>query len=171
MPYVEVKIWIPESLSREKNLALLASLNSALAPYFVARNDETLILKFADLLRERTDDLPLTFIDLGTSGRLSERLFGFFRSPAGHSLRSRSEILVRVSREATEDPSNYPDHANEWLFVLLPSGEALVIGPKGKKSRTLPNPYPNPTLADRLAGYRAEMALKGWSELLTELTG
>lgn len=170
MPYIEVKTWIPETLSKNDERELIVKLDTVLGPYCVSRNDETLLGNFMGALHTQTRELGLTFLDLGTGGRLSERLFGALRSGENAALRSRSEVLTRISRSPEETASGFPASANEWLFAFLPSGEAVVIGPKGKKTRVLPNPYPNPALSDRLAGYRAEMALKVWCELLAEFS-
>lgn len=172
MPYVEVKLRIPATLPRERRLALLAKMNAALAPYSVARNGEDLARALLEALRGL--DGNFTLIDLGSAGRLAERLVGALRRDETRDLRARAEILTRLPADAeagseAADASGLPERASEWILILDPSGNAAVTGPRGKRARRLPNPYPNPALADRLGGYRAEMALKLWREMIVEL--
>jgi molybdenum cofactor synthesis domain-containing protein len=172
-PYVEVKVWIPESLGRERMLALLAKLNAELAPYSVARNEEDLGTKLLDALASRTGTLSLTFLDLGSQGVLAERLLGIFKSPKGRELQSRVEIMTRYGESGM--PEGLPEVASEWLFALFPDGKAAILGPEGRFIRELPNPYPraadeNP-LVDRLRRFRTEMTLKAWAELLLSARG
>jgi molybdenum cofactor synthesis domain-containing protein len=171
VPYVEVKIWIPKELARERRFACLAKLSAELAPYSVARNGEDLAGRFLTTIAKLPPDQGLTAIDLGSAGRLAERLISALRTDAGRELRSRTEILTRLPAPGSPDagPEGLPDHASEWLFALYPDGRVAVVSPRGKRVRTLPNPYPNPAMAERLGGYRAEMALKHWNEIVHEL--
>ncbi len=172
-PYVEVKIWIPNDLPTDRRLALLIKLESALTPYSVARNGEDLAARFAEALNTHTRGLLTHLYDLGTAGRLAERAHGMLRSEAGQDLRSRVEIRTRFPENPTlpKSPDGLdalPGHTPEWHFFAFSDGLIVVIGPHGKRERLLPNPYPHPALADRLAGYRAELALKTWTEMLEE---
>ncbi len=171
IPYVEVKVWIPKELARERRLALLAKLGAELAPYSVARNGEDLAERLFRTILATTAEHGVTFIDLGSAGRLTERLLGALRADAGRALRARTEILSRLPAPNSPDagPAGLPESATEWILALYPDGEVALVGPRGKRVRTLPNPYPSPALADRLGGYRAEMALKVWNELLADL--
>jgi nicotinamide-nucleotide amidase len=172
VPYVEVKIWIPKELARERRLALLARLNQELAPYSVARNGEDLAGRLLATLERTTGNQGLTFIDLGSAGRLTERLIGALRSESGRGLRARTEMLSRLPAAGSPEagPAGLPETLREWIFALYPDGEVAVVGPLGRLIQTLPNPYPSPALADRLGGFRGEMALKVWNEMLLHLT-
>ncbi len=168
VPYVEVKIWIPKDLARERRLALLARLNQELAPYSVARNGEDLAERLLATLTRTTGNEGLTFIDLGSAGRLTERLLGALRKDFGRNLRARTELLSRLPAAGSPEagPEGLPETLNEWIFALYPDGAVALVGPKGRRAQPLPNPYPSPALADRLGGYRGEMALKVWNEML-----
>jgi nicotinamide-nucleotide amidase len=171
VPYVEVKVWIPKNLTRELRLGLLSNLNAALAPYSVARGDETLTGKFENALLALPAEDRITVLDLGSAGRLSEKIIGILRGENAKPLRAKIEILIRMPTAASSvvTADEFPE-SDEWFFVLLPNGEAVVAGPRGKHIRTLPNPYPNPAMADRLGGYRSEMAMKVWTEILNSLS-
>lgn len=171
MPYVEVKIWIPPSLSPERRGDLLDRMNEALAPYSVARNGEDLAERFAATILDFPEKDRVTLLDLGSAGRLAERAIAMLRSERAKPLRERTEILTRLPADGSPiaTAADFPEFPSEWFFVLFPNGEVAVAGPRGKRVRALANPYPNPALAERLGGYRAEMALKSWCELVAEL--
>ncbi len=164
MPYVEVKIWFPLGYPREKKLALLAKLNSELAPYSVSRNGEDLGEKFLRAVAARADGLGVTVLDLGTEGVLTERLINLLKTETGRSVQSRVEILTRYSPTAKSD--ELPDSASEWILALFADGTVTGIGPKGKFSVLLPRPYAAPSLIDRLRKYHTELALRAWTEFL-----
>ncbi len=167
-PYVEVKIWIPEGFERGRELALLAKLNAELAPYSVARNGEDLAEKLLavieSVLPRLPADRPVTFLDLGTEGALTERLLTAFKTPRGRKLQPHLEILTRYENSATS--AGFAEKSAELFLGLFAGGEVAVIGPAGKAIRSLPTPYTTPALADRLRRYRTEMALKTWAEIL-----
>lgn len=171
MPYVEVKIWIPATIAPERRLELIAALDSALAPYSVARNGEDLADRLAKTLVARADLNRATLFDLGSSGRLSERAIAMLRSELAAPLRGRVDVLTQFPAPDASKTSTteFSLASSEWLFVLFANGEVAVVSPAGKRARALPNPYPSSALADRLGGYRAEMALKVWCELVAEL--
>jgi nicotinamide-nucleotide amidase len=173
MPYVEVKIWIPSGVSTLKRSELIANLDVALAPYSVSRNGADLATGFAEALRTGTENLPVHLLDLGTAGRLTERLVAMLRSDAGRDLSKRIEIETRIPgiSSAPGELEAIPSATPEWFFFVFADGEVTVVGPHGNRSRRLPNPYPSPALADRLGGYRAEVTLKAWTELLRVLHG
>jgi molybdenum cofactor synthesis domain-containing protein len=176
-PYVEVKVWFPETLGRGRELELLSKLNAELAPYSVARNEEDLGTKLLDALATHTGTLSLTFLDLGTQGVLSERLHGIFKTPKGRELQSRVEIMTRYGNSG--GPEGLPESASEWLFALFPEGKAAILGPEGRAVRDLPNPYARASaeaakgdgVGDRLRRFHAELALKAWAELLISAQG
>ncbi|MBS1961151.1 MAG: competence/damage-inducible protein A [Bdellovibrionales bacterium] len=171
MPYIEVKLWFPHGFAESRRAEAIASLDRALAPYAVARNGEDVGRRFfAALVRGVDPHAKIRFLDFGSSGRLAERLYGLLRGESGHSLRLRTEVVTRVS--TADAPffraSDLTANEDEWTFALYPDGEVAVAGPMGKFGRRLPNPYPSPALADRLGGYRGEMALLAFGELLDE---
>lgn len=164
IPYVEVKLWLPKDYAREKKLALLAKLNSELAPYAVTRNGEDLGDKLLDAISANTGTLEVTILDLGTEGILSERMLSLLKTEKGRTVQSRVEILTRYS--PTVSAEELPESASEWILALLPDGKVTAIGPNGKFIQSLPTPYSAPSMVDRLRRYRTELALRAWTEFL-----
>lgn len=164
-PYVEVKVWIPVEAGPARRTALIERLDSALAAYSVSRNGEDLWMRFARAIAGRATTGALVFRDHGSKGRLTERILTGLRANEALAFRDRVEIETQPFPGTRTDPFPDTDRAREWVFTLTPNGEAIVDGPFGKRTLALPNPYPNPSLADRLGGYRAEMALQAWTEL------
>ena len=71
-----------------------------------------------------------------------------------------------AARESTAD---FPRSVDAWFLFVFADGRIAISAPGGEALRTLPNPYPNPAMAERLAGFRAEMAMKEFREMIGEI--
>jgi nicotinamide-nucleotide amidase len=167
MPYVEVKLWLPDSISDQdvKTHPALLKFKMAIAPWLAFIENETLTDQLFKRLEEKTGTLPITFLDVGTKGLLTERLVTALKQPAGRKVSARIEIMTRY--EGGSDPETLPHQISEWYFGLFAGGKSLVLNPEGKKIETLPEPYTGPLMQDRLGRYHVEAALQTWIRALS----
>ncbi len=166
VPYVEVKIWIPPEYPADRELEVLARLESAIGAYSVVKNGGDLAQNFLAALADAPSPLPIHIFDFGTNGILTERIVEALKSPLGRELQPRIRISTHYSHE--ESAALFPGVPGETSFGLFSGGEILVLGPYGRTVGNLPTPYSAPEMKERLRRFHTEMALRAWTETLRD---
>lgn len=166
LPYIEVKLWIPEDeLPTPLSAQARGALDRVLAPYAIAKNDADLALHFVRQLSALDPSRSILIIDAGNNGALSSRIHPVLKTAPFESLRARLELLTRFVE--TDTPEQFPEISpSEWIFALLPQGKAVVISHLNKSVHEIDSPYTSPELRDRLNGYRTEKSLAFFSGVL-----
>lgn len=166
-PYVEIKVWVPES-GLAQVTPDLKRLEEAIRPWLMGKQGEDLAVMLAKVLDH---DEEIEILDSCTSGYLAERLSAVFRMPDFTKL-GRSVVLT------TE--WNSPEFPRDWIAQALEQADeqgmtlaVAGISPAGdwalglrqgnhRRCELLQSPYRNPELLERSRTYIVETALKLW---------
>jgi nicotinamide-nucleotide amidase len=156
-PYVEVKVWSPELAPH-----WLASLEQALAPWIMARNQEDL----AALLLEKVQAFAqIEIIDNATAGLLQQRLHPFLRQQS-------PPLPVRLSThyDSTPDTPLRPHDTQALLLSLqhLATGEYQISASFSNQTHHINlDPPATRTCQTYHQRWIVEQALRYWSLWLT----
>jgi molybdenum cofactor synthesis domain-containing protein len=172
-PYVEVKLWVPESqlASHER---WIQQLDAAIRPWVVAKNGEDLGRQFVQLI-QRADEIDV--LDACSAGFLMERLGPLLRSQSGRDA-ARNMTLV-TEWDAVPSPTDWVSRvlseADDEALTLAIAGISLTgewaLGLKeyGRvHQETLQSPWKDPELIERTRAYTVEFALKKWRDWLLQ---
>jgi len=172
-PIVEIKVWCaPDELESKK--PWINELQRVLTPWLITINGEDLAKRLLKLL-EGYDSVDL--IDQATAGVLAHRLGSLLKTPEHHSISKTLTLLTEWKtiedtqhqvRTALEESD--PDGLTLILSGYSIDGRAAIGLKSGTKTlqTEIQSPYPHPQWLERTRPYTLEMALKIWSEWLTE---
>ncbi|MFL5814175.1 MAG: competence/damage-inducible protein A [Bdellovibrionia bacterium] len=172
-PYVEVKLWIPQS-QIEAHQKWISKLDAAIAPWVVVKNGNDLGKQLVTLLK-RADEIDI--IDACTAGFLMERLGPIFRSPMGRD--AARNLNVATEWEPLSSPGDWVtqvlSEADDGALTLAiagitPSGQwAVGLKENGRSyQEVLQSPWKDIELIERSRAFTVEFALKKWRDWLTQ---
>jgi molybdenum cofactor synthesis domain-containing protein len=172
-PYVEVKLWVPQS-QVEASQRWISQLDTAIAPWVVAKNGDDLGKQLVTLLK-RADEIDI--IDACTAGFLMERLGPIFRSSAGRN--AARNLNVATEWEPVSSPGDWVTQVlseadDEALTLAIagitPSGQwAVGLKENGRSyHEVLQSPWKDIELIERSRAFAVEFALKKWRDWLTQ---
>jgi molybdenum cofactor synthesis domain-containing protein len=172
-PYVEVKLWVPESKISE-NQTWIDKLDAAIATWTVARNGEDLGKQLVALLKRAE---AIDIVDSCSAGFLMERLGPIFRSEEGQEVAK--NLTVAMEWQSTESPgawiSKVLSEADDSVLTLAiagitPTGEwAMGLRENGRSlQKVLQSPWKDAALMERSRTYIVEFALKKWRDWLNQ---
>jgi nicotinamide-nucleotide amidase len=170
-PYVEVKLWIHQSaLATPEAKAARETLDQALLPYAISKDQEDLAESFLSVLQEKGENSPsFLVLDLGSEGNLTSRLLPALRKPKFSDLRPRLEILTRFPNgvSSIRDPNDLPERSGEPIFALFPGGVAVFLNDEQKEIFQMESPYSSELMRERLHSYYTEKALAFFRTIAT----
>lgn len=113
VPYVEVKVWVPNR-DRDRHAVQIAALETELGPWLVNRDDEDLVDDIFALLGGG----QLAVFDRGTHGLLAERLSSRWRE----TNRAGESFSLLISQEFT-----HPDDIDVWFSDVFSGASAAHV--------------------------------------------
>lgn len=172
-PYVEVKLWIPES-QVAANQTWIDKLDIAISPWTATKHGEDLGHQLVSLLKRAE---AVDIVDSCSAGFLMERLGPILRSETGHEVAQ--NLTVAMEWQSTESPGTWVskvlNEADDSVLTLAiagisPTGEwALGLRENGRSlQKVLQSPWKEVALMERSRTYAVEFAIKKWRDWLNQ---
>ena len=151
VPYIDIKIWVPENRSEEFKKNWQPKLEGKIENWIVGRDDDDA----ADILRKLCDtSKPFYINDLATNGYLAQRVFGAAKNPqrqisilTSHD----SNISTPLKSESLFAEISANIETGQWQLTLTANEIKKIFSEKSR--------YSGQANAERLRAYIGEKTL------------
>ena len=151
VPYIDIKIWVPENRSEEFKKNWQPKLEGKIENWIVGRDDDDA----ADILRKLCDtSKPFYINDLATNGYLAQRVFGATKNPqrqisilTSHD----SNISTPLKSESLFAEISANIETGQWQLTLTANEIKKIFSEKSR--------YSGQANAERLRAYIGEKTL------------
>jgi molybdenum cofactor synthesis domain-containing protein len=155
MPYIHIKVWIPQKKRSDFEMKWRAKLEGTLAPWLVGRNEFDAALELIHALHHCPN---LKIIDRATAGYAASRIFSVLGDKPGLSVVTTNDDNLDASERFAVLWANF--ESGQWNLTLQT--------PRGHQSHSEQSRYKGHANADRLRAYVAEKSFIKLAEWLRE---